>query len=223
MGAGCGLPPGRAILGQGRRRGQSKAEMQQVCEGEQAGGGVGPPPGAAHSLVPLQSLQRSPGCQRAQRRILGWGPAGQRGLFSAVEHSTPAPDSRPVEVPLFPGVGSGSVLSVVAFAPLTRPRVAMAGEAISPARLLLDSSCHSLFPARRSSRLKQGQARPFFKSGRGRCACAVAPVSTSCLLRLLTQHLGPGAQAFAGPSLAGPTLCLVADCKEALPAPPPAI
>lgn len=82
--------------------------------------------------------------------------------------STPAPASRPLEVPLFPGVGSGSVLSVVALVPLPRPRVAMTGEATSLARLLLDSSCIGLFPARRSSHLKQGEARPFFESGRGR-------------------------------------------------------
>lgn len=83
-----GLPPGRAVLGQGRRRGQSKAEVPQVCEGEQAGGGVGPPLWAAHSLVPVQSLQRSPGCQRAHRRILAsapqarWGSSPQCSLHS---------------------------------------------------------------------------------------------------------------------------------------------
>lgn len=163
-----GLPPGRAVLGQGRRRGQSKAEVPQVCEGEQAGGGVGPPLWAAHSLVPVQSLQRSPGCPRAHRRILAsapqarWGSSPQCSLHSCPSLTPPggaAVSGRWLRL---------RSLSVVALVPLPRPRVAMTGEATSLARLLLDSSCIGLFPARRRSHLKQGEARPFFESGRGR-------------------------------------------------------
>lgn len=123
-----GLPPGRAVLGQGRRRGQSKAEVPQVCEGEQAGGGSSP----QCSLHSCPSLTPP-------------GRAAVSGRWLRLRS-----------------------LSVVALVPLPRPRVAMTGEATSLASLLLDSSCIGLFPARRSSHLKQGEARPFFESGRGR-------------------------------------------------------
>lgn len=95
----------------------------------------------------------------------------------------------------------------------------MASKALSLARLLLDSSPHSLFPALRSSRLKRGPNQSLFrKQMRLLCIlnCSRLHLRTPC-----PTHWVPGARVPGSCwSLSlGPRLSLVAGGRDAFPAP----
>lgn len=112
-------------------------------------------------------------------------------------------------------------LSAVASLPLTRHRVAMAGEAFPLAGLLLDSSLHSLFPALRSSCLKQSPSQTLLPK----------PEKPLCILSGSGMHLLTPCPDRLAPEAQVPRLCWsfspgppvsVAGGRDTFPAPPPA-
>lgn len=173
-----------------RARGSGSRYMRESRTGEGLDpiSPLGSTPKGARALTAVRgcfSMAPRPAPAGAQRKLLGW-PL-QAGQGSALQ------------CPLSFTLWRGASVPGRQLCPLSR------GLFASLARLLLDSSPHSLFPALRAPTSSRVQARPFFESRRGH----------GTLPRLLTpcpahSEPGPGPQAFAGASLTGPAFSLMA-------------
>ena len=200
---GCGLPLDGAFLGQRQAWAQSKVGAAGV-RGERTGEVLGPASRPGSTLSPL-SLPVPPKGRRLSHRsvaVFPWLPGQPMRELEETLGAAPAgrtvslasPQLRLADSPPPWGLmrlGVGAVLSV-ASSPLTRRRVAMAGEAFPLAGLLLDSRLHSLFPAPRGSRLKQSPSQTLLpKQEKPLC------ILSGSWIHLLTpcpDRLAPGAQ-----------------------------